>query len=238
MQTEYAKKIVKVCWLMAIQDPPVCLGNEAKGYDKLDTDIFRPYTQTGTIVSYTVWLPMFLHKGGPLLSKGVAQPVSSRAKSAPTSRTNGHRNDKTEVKSRPTPGRYTAAENHILQTKHDWESPGETRRNQNYEMDFKHQKTTKEDVVKSFAPQPKVAREPTHGYYDYKYLDQYHDLPSESRHRYDTNRSQFNTGVVTNPHTSYRSPNITYTKTQYEQSTVPTRTYRSDVHHKNLSHWR
>lgn len=77
---------------MAIVDPPVCLGNEAKAYDELDTDIFRPYTKSGTVVSYTVWLPLFLHEEGPLLSKGIAQSLSMQAKSAPPSK---NRNDKT-----------------------------------------------------------------------------------------------------------------------------------------------
>lgn len=118
-QTEYVKKVVKLCWLMAVQDPPVCFGNEAKAGDKLDIDTFKVYTQSGTYVSYTVWLPMFIHEGGPVLIKGVAQPIPTRSKSAPTTR------DQKEMKfkSQTMVDKHRTKENYIPPTKRAWEPP-------------------------------------------------------------------------------------------------------------------
>jgi hypothetical protein len=38
-----------------------------------DKDSFKEYTCRGTYMDFVVWPALFLHKGGPLLNKGVAQ---------------------------------------------------------------------------------------------------------------------------------------------------------------------
>lgn len=40
-----------------------------------DKQIFKEYTTMGRRVKFLVWPALFLHKGGPLLSKGVVQPL-------------------------------------------------------------------------------------------------------------------------------------------------------------------
>lgn len=60
---------------MCVQDPPVVLGKTADPGDTFDTNMYKPYTNTGTMVAYVVWPPLLLHKGGPLLVKGVVQPI-------------------------------------------------------------------------------------------------------------------------------------------------------------------
>jgi hypothetical protein len=56
---------------VAIQDPPVVLTTKLTG--KFDTDRFRHYTKSGSTVDYVVWPVLFLHEGGPIICKGVAQ---------------------------------------------------------------------------------------------------------------------------------------------------------------------
>jgi hypothetical protein len=40
---------------------------------QFDTDSFRHYTKSGSTVDYVVWPVLFLHEGGPIICKGVAQ---------------------------------------------------------------------------------------------------------------------------------------------------------------------
>ncbi|KAK3099940.1 hypothetical protein FSP39_012177 [Pinctada imbricata] len=72
---DYSKKCLGLCWLMVIQDPAVVLGKPALSGDPMDLNLYKEYTKTGTSVSFTVWVPLFLYKDGPLLCKGVAQPT-------------------------------------------------------------------------------------------------------------------------------------------------------------------
>lgn len=67
----FIKKTLSLCWLMTIQDPPVILNAELSG--KFNTDLFRHYTKSGSNVDYVVWPVVFLHEGGPIICKGVAQ---------------------------------------------------------------------------------------------------------------------------------------------------------------------
>jgi hypothetical protein len=68
---EYVTVCIEIAWLCAVQDPPLEL--DAKFTDRFDTNVFKDYTIRGEFVDFMVWPAMFLHKGGPLLSKGVAQ---------------------------------------------------------------------------------------------------------------------------------------------------------------------
>ncbi|XP_060565703.1 uncharacterized protein LOC132724760 isoform X1 [Ruditapes philippinarum] len=68
---EYVTACVEIAWLCAVQDPPLEL--DAKFTNIFNTNIFKDYTKRGEFVDFVVWPAMLLHKGGPLLSKGVAQ---------------------------------------------------------------------------------------------------------------------------------------------------------------------
>ncbi|XP_033731598.1 uncharacterized protein LOC117321241 [Pecten maximus] len=74
----FVKKCIEVCWLMCVLDPPVVIGSDAVVGSTFDTNVYKNYTNSGTTTSYTVWLPLFLYKGGPLLIKGVVQPIKER----------------------------------------------------------------------------------------------------------------------------------------------------------------
>ena len=66
----------QMCWLMAIQDPPVCLVDWKDLHGQpFNTVMYKHYTRTGGMVDYAVWPAMLLCKGGSLLSKGVAQAM-------------------------------------------------------------------------------------------------------------------------------------------------------------------
>ncbi|XP_052795775.1 uncharacterized protein LOC128228481 [Mya arenaria] len=67
----YFEKCVEVCWLAAVQDPPLEL-NFSPG-EKFDTALFKDYTERGPYVEFQVWPALHLHEAGPLLTKGVAQ---------------------------------------------------------------------------------------------------------------------------------------------------------------------
>ncbi|XP_060580323.1 uncharacterized protein LOC132737103 [Ruditapes philippinarum] len=70
---KFIKKCVEICWLMNSQNPPVIFDTSDVDGKSFDVDKFRTYTKTGKLVDYVVWPPMLLHKGGPMLCKGVAQ---------------------------------------------------------------------------------------------------------------------------------------------------------------------
>ena len=60
---------------MKIQDPPVILDFSAKRGDVFDDKVYRHFTKSGTRIDYMVWPVMYLHHNGPLLQKGVVQPM-------------------------------------------------------------------------------------------------------------------------------------------------------------------
>lgn len=63
-----------MCWLLAVQDPPVFMDvKENATGAKFDSDKYRCYTKRGNVVDYIVWPVLYLQKGGPLLSKGITQ---------------------------------------------------------------------------------------------------------------------------------------------------------------------
>lgn len=66
---------LEVCWLSAIQDPPLAFDwNFPEGSDVADK-VVKLYTKSGTKVDYVVWPVMKLHVDGDILSKGVVQPI-------------------------------------------------------------------------------------------------------------------------------------------------------------------
>ena len=85
---------------MVVQEPVVTLGPEAMKNNPYDSNIYKDYTNTGTRVSFTVWLPLLLHEGGPLLSKGVVQPFKEPSKKMEriSKQHNEHRELQEEIK--------------------------------------------------------------------------------------------------------------------------------------------
>ena len=70
----YITTCIQLCWQMAIQDPPVHIEFERKQKKlKFDKEKYKAYMRSGEEVSFIVWPPIYLHEGGPLLSKGVAE---------------------------------------------------------------------------------------------------------------------------------------------------------------------
>ncbi|KAL5012317.1 hypothetical protein ScPMuIL_010868 [Solemya velum] len=72
---QYIEMCLEVCWLMCVQDPPVVLEWTAVKSDNFDRNLFRAYTKSGNKFDFVVWPAILLHKGGAILSKGIAQPL-------------------------------------------------------------------------------------------------------------------------------------------------------------------
>ncbi|KAL3879224.1 hypothetical protein ACJMK2_031530 [Sinanodonta woodiana] len=83
--SKYLTCCTELCWKMGVQEKPMHLDVIAEkqvGQDKqFDTDKFRVYTKTGQYVAYVVWPTLFLHEGGAMLNKGVAQGCQDRVSS-------------------------------------------------------------------------------------------------------------------------------------------------------------
>ncbi|XP_060566867.1 uncharacterized protein LOC132725704 [Ruditapes philippinarum] len=70
----FLDKSIELCWLMAIQDPPLYVDTNLSLRGKpFETNLFKPYTVQGKYVDFIVWPALYLHEGGSLLNKGVAQ---------------------------------------------------------------------------------------------------------------------------------------------------------------------
>lgn len=65
-------KCVQYCWLMCIQDPPMCLVDFGRGLE-FNSNEMRSFTKSGKFVDFVVWPALYLHEDGPLLSKAVVQ---------------------------------------------------------------------------------------------------------------------------------------------------------------------
>ncbi|KAH3830594.1 uncharacterized protein LOC127877437 isoform X1 [Dreissena polymorpha] len=68
----YIKKCVELCWMMCVQDPPAVLDWSAQE-GAFNVDLYRAYTKSGSQLEFVVWPIIYLHEGGPVLLKGVAQ---------------------------------------------------------------------------------------------------------------------------------------------------------------------
>ncbi|XP_061184188.1 uncharacterized protein LOC133192226 [Saccostrea echinata] len=69
----FIDKCVEFIWLMSVQDPPMDLRYPIMG-EKFDTSSFKHFRKKGTIVQQCVWPAVYLHKDGPVVSKGFALP--------------------------------------------------------------------------------------------------------------------------------------------------------------------
>ena len=72
---QYTAMCLEVCWLMNMYDPPIAIGSPPAKRSVFDHTIYKGFTKSGKTVDYVVWLPLYLHKNGRLLCKGVAQPL-------------------------------------------------------------------------------------------------------------------------------------------------------------------
>ena len=77
---QYTTKCLELCWLMNMHDPPVAIGKTPAKYSTFDATFYKEYTRSGTVVEFVVWLPLLLHENGPLLQKGVVQPMPNTNK--------------------------------------------------------------------------------------------------------------------------------------------------------------
>ncbi|XP_053400606.1 golgin subfamily A member 4-like [Mercenaria mercenaria] len=75
----YTSECLEICWFMVIQDPPVAFAPLLRKGSGFNTELYKPYTSSGTHVDYTVWPPLLLHEGGPILAKGVAQGYGKKS---------------------------------------------------------------------------------------------------------------------------------------------------------------
>jgi hypothetical protein len=69
----YIDKCVEYIWLMVVQDPPMDLRYPRMG-EKLDTTSFKVFRKKGTVVQACVWPAVYLHKNGPVVSRGYVLP--------------------------------------------------------------------------------------------------------------------------------------------------------------------
>ena len=69
----YVDCCTELCWLMAVQDPPMTLCTDIGADGQCDKNRYREYTHSGPFVDYIVWPSILIQDGGMLISKGVAQ---------------------------------------------------------------------------------------------------------------------------------------------------------------------
>lgn len=74
---QYTTKCLEICWLMNMCDPTLAIGCPPAKGSVFDKTIYKEYTRSGKTVEFVVWLPLYLHENGPLLEKGVVQPLKT-----------------------------------------------------------------------------------------------------------------------------------------------------------------
>lgn len=69
----YIDGVVEFVWLMAVQDPPMCLCWQKEG-EQMDKKSYKYYEKRGDVVRLTVWPAVYLYEKGPIVSKGFIWP--------------------------------------------------------------------------------------------------------------------------------------------------------------------
>ena len=69
---DYVNKCIEVCWLMAVQDPPMVITTNV-ALSKFVHDKYTHYSRRGLFIDFLVWPAVHQCEGGELLRKGVAQ---------------------------------------------------------------------------------------------------------------------------------------------------------------------
>lgn len=72
----YIDRSVELCWTMQIQDPPMHLEFDSSA--NIDKSVFRLFTRNGNTLDFVVWPALMLHENGPLVHKGVVQPLPKK----------------------------------------------------------------------------------------------------------------------------------------------------------------
>ena len=69
----YANRCFETCFMLQIQDPPlyVSLTSDEDLTSETNKDSFKYVKRRGRKTKTVAWPPLYLYKGGPLLSKGV-----------------------------------------------------------------------------------------------------------------------------------------------------------------------
>ncbi|KAH3795230.1 hypothetical protein DPMN_148778 [Dreissena polymorpha] len=68
----YAFEAAKTVWMMKVQQPPVEFLWVDPG-SRFNKETFKSYTKIGEIVDQCIWPAVLLHKGGPVMVRGIAQ---------------------------------------------------------------------------------------------------------------------------------------------------------------------
>ncbi|XP_052794372.1 uncharacterized protein LOC128227669 isoform X2 [Mya arenaria] len=74
----FIKKCLFLCWMMVVQSPPMVFDKNTEEGTKLESALYKQYTQTGDVLEYVVWPALFLHEDGPIVCKGVARPKKAK----------------------------------------------------------------------------------------------------------------------------------------------------------------
>jgi hypothetical protein len=62
---------------MCIQDPPLVVEYDNLEGKPVNRSKFNLYDRNGTITEFVVWPALLLHKNGPILAKGIVEPVET-----------------------------------------------------------------------------------------------------------------------------------------------------------------
>nr|XP_011418674.2 uncharacterized protein LOC105321887 [Crassostrea gigas] len=73
----FIDRSIEVCWMMQIQDPPMYLQFDST--KNIDKSLFRLFTKNGRSLDFVVWPALLLHENGPLVQKGVVQPMKENS---------------------------------------------------------------------------------------------------------------------------------------------------------------
>ena len=73
---KYIEECAGLCLRMCLKDPSLYIefiDEHSSTRVKFNTDMYKAYTRKGKYIEHIVWPCLYLHKDGPLLSKGTAQ---------------------------------------------------------------------------------------------------------------------------------------------------------------------
>lgn len=80
---KFTDETFDICLLMCVQDPQVYIENVTENPGSFDSTKYKAYTRSGKTVEFVVWPPLYLHKDGPMLAKGIAQGKKDFSKTMP-----------------------------------------------------------------------------------------------------------------------------------------------------------
>lgn len=62
---------------MVARDQPIYIKLSERRGSRFNRDLYRLFSRLGEKVDFIVWPAVFLHENGPLLEKGIAQPMTN-----------------------------------------------------------------------------------------------------------------------------------------------------------------